>query len=371
MKLFLRNLLLFFLSSLATLALFETGFQIANFPKTEGLTEIWMVPHRLYHHFHKPNISFFNEVDEEKVTRKQKVVFNADGLRDRPTTEGLPKILFIGDSFVQGSQVDVDELFGNKVEDKLKNIDVINVGCSSWSSILYYNWLKENLSKVKDLKSVYLFFFSNDPNDTLKYWKKADEPKDLEHITFTGYVDKNDLDDTSFRFWLYKHSKIYFLIYRAKERIKERINKFRNVNSVNESDTFLNFFRGFATLEQKEAVALDNAYLVKISQLLARNQIKFSVVYIPIAQQIGLDENEIGSQYYGEELKEVISRSTIFQDNLKTLASENSFDFIDLTPSLRNYKKEHPQPHLYNNRDAHFNAVGHQAVAEVMANYIK
>jgi hypothetical protein len=89
-------------------------------------------------------------------------------------------------------------------------------------------------------------------------------------------------------------------------------------------------------------------------------------VYIPLAQQVSWDENPVGSQYFTDSLREAMSQSTFFQDWLQHLALDNQFRFIDLTPSLKQWKKNYLDASLYNSRDGHFSREGHQVVADIL-----
>jgi hypothetical protein len=192
------------------------------FKNSYGPLQEWMIPHVQYHHFHKPNSTAIEILETEEGRKVQKSYFDSQGMRDFPPLQGLTKVVFIGDSFVQANQVDIHEMFGNILETRVKGIDVLNIGCSSWSSIIYWNWLNANIDQVPKLKSVYLFYFPNDVYDTLKYWQDADRQDSLEKISFFQYVERKRKEEKPIKSWLYRHSRLYFLMVEAKRIFQEK-----------------------------------------------------------------------------------------------------------------------------------------------------
>ena len=65
------------------------------------------------------------------------VVINAGGQRDRPRrrerTPGVPRVLVLGDSFVEALQVDLSDTFTAQLEDRL-GIEVLNAGVSGYAT---------------------------------------------------------------------------------------------------------------------------------------------------------------------------------------------------------------------------------------------
>lgn len=132
----LRYFLIFIVGFLSI----ESAFQV-NMPSDQFSPVT--IPHPAYHHFHEANAQYVRMIREGGLFVERKSSFTDEGLRDWPRKKGFPEIIFLGGSMVEGVHVDLDDLFGNLVEKKLGDIDIVNVVCSSWSSILYYVWTKK------------------------------------------------------------------------------------------------------------------------------------------------------------------------------------------------------------------------------------
>ena len=340
-----------------------------HFPKTSGRTDHWILPHPLYHHFHALNSVHIEDIEDNGIVREVESRFDGQGFKDLPKNNDWPKILFIGDSFVQANQVGVDESFGNLLEKKLNNIDIVNFGCSSWSSILYYNWLKNNLSKLKGVKSVYVFYFSNDPYDTASYFNDADDPQKTDDITFNAYAAREGKKISAVKNWLYKNVRLYYLASNVKDNWL-KMKKTRLRREIDDKD-WESIFAGVKTSYQKKAMDLEKMYLTKINDFLKKNSVQFCLVYIPAAQQVARNENSVGSAFYSREFLDVMYHSSVLQDQLRVLAEKNGFPFIDLTGSLREFKRSEPETLLYLKSDGHFSLQGHRVVADILLKEMK
>ena len=377
-KRFSEVLINYFISICATVVMFgvaEICLHVFNIPNTEGYIAPNIIPHRKYHHFHMPN-STYTELRKYKNGEVVNIEsnYNSNGLRDLPLLGGdVPRVIFLGDSFIEARQVKLDEMFGNIIEKKLSGkVDIINVGCSSWSGFVYYNWLRENLSRYQNVAAVYYFYFPNDSHDAAVFLEDADDPSDLENITFNRFYEKNFKTFQFIRGWLYQHSKIYFMLIQAKNKIKRSLKKEKNIEpsviGIDSLDHFETLFNGIHSASQKEGLAKDDYCLMKVKELLASKGIDLKVVLIPIAPSIS--PIEATNEFYSQELKSIIYSSNFFQSRLQRMALEAKFDFIDLTNSLREFKKNHLSESMYLN-DGHFSVLGHEAVAEALLPVIK
>jgi len=355
----------------------EVCLGLFNFPDVVNRSFPVYVPHSRYHHFHKPHGLYIQRTRENGAVRERFMRFDAEGLRDRSPKPGLPQVLFIGDSMVEGMGVGLNELFASRVEDLLGNVDVKNVSCSSWSPLNYYMWISENIAQLAGYKAVYLFYFPNDPYNTISYLEDADDPSDPDGVTFAHYVRSSAAKEGNlYQRWLREHSRIYSLLFyikvefrrqrelRAKPTMPVRV--LVPPQDIHNSQGFESLFVGVRSERQRKAVALDSYYIGKIQGLLAKHDLKLSLVYVPLAQQVGFDENAGIFPPYTEESRQIIYESNVFQDHLSRLAAQSGFTFIDLKPALREYKS-HNSILLYNERDLHFSTAGHAAVAQILA----
>jgi hypothetical protein len=224
---------------------------------------------------------------------------------------------------------------------------------------------------------VYLFYFANDPEDTLLYLKDADDPDTIDDLAFKKYYDafyKKKFIRT--RQFLKRKSKIYYMLVQLKGNInrakRRKANKSKgDLKGMDTPNFFMTLYAGEKTERQKKAVLKHDMFLARIAEYLRARKVPLTVVYIPQAQQISKDENVRGSQFFTEELKEITFNSTYHQDRLQRLSQVFQFDFIDLVPLFKEYKKNNPDMLLYNFSDGHFNSNGHQVVADILLKDIK
>jgi len=124
------------------------------------------------------------------------------------------RILFLGDSFVEGFGVNVENRFTELIEDelrnKLKNINVINAGISSYSPILELEFLKWNFDSIqpdivvvgldmtdfKDEIGYYNFIRERDLKDVKKQ-EKPDSPDD--YIAALGEINAKQKNIQEFK----------------------------------------------------------------------------------------------------------------------------------------------------------------------------
>lgn len=86
-----------------------------------------------------PLLGWFPERNSHKkfkATKEISVRHNRRGFRDgeRSSDKAKPRILFLGDSFVWGYDVEEADRFTEKLQERLKNSEVINLGVSAYST---------------------------------------------------------------------------------------------------------------------------------------------------------------------------------------------------------------------------------------------
>jgi hypothetical protein len=94
------------------------------------------------------------------------VKHNSLGLRDIELgTSGKPRILFIGDSFVWGNDVEAEERFTDLLRKALPNYDIVNAGVSGYGTDQEYLWLKRLWDRIQPAVVVLMFTVVNDRLD--------------------------------------------------------------------------------------------------------------------------------------------------------------------------------------------------------------
>lgn len=176
LKRWLARLALLGLGLLLPLLLLEAALRVFG-PIIPGnyRTGSFQAAHPVYGRFHVPNFDGWVRT-AEYVAR---VKTNSLGLRDdevvQPKPPGTVRVLVVGDSFVQGSQVTVGEPFTEVLERSLNarparvegpaRYDVVNAGIGGWGPAEQYLWLKNEGMRLQPDLVVVQLYLGNDISD--------------------------------------------------------------------------------------------------------------------------------------------------------------------------------------------------------------
>lgn len=169
----LPGILLAAFSILFSVLLLEGGVRLLRLaPPAEGTGWFWRVPDPQTGWSLQPGASgrWFNPQMEYDVD----IAINSDGLRDlqRETLDkpaGVFRILLLGDSYVEGLRVPLEETFGKVLEQQLnagasagQRVEVISVGVSGWGTDQELLWLREHGAAYQPDLVLLAFFPGND-----------------------------------------------------------------------------------------------------------------------------------------------------------------------------------------------------------------
>lgn len=359
-----KNITLSLLSFALALFVCEFSLVLLKYPR-QTFGRLY-VPDRLYHHSHIPHSTYREIPPPGDTYSEQLITFNDDGFRDLPPRDHVPKILFLGDSFVEARQVSATQMFGNIIEGNYPQIDIVHIACSSWSSPIYYGWFRRHKNALKDVRAVYLFYFANDPYDTLQYVRDSDNPEGEDVLSFNNYYRDHSTTLQKAKWFLQDNLRTYAMVRIGIRQISHNLRDNGHPQIENGLE-WLSLFQGITTPEQKEAVRIDFKYVKKINALLRSHNVPLYLVYVPLSLQV----EETDSAVYPISLKGLIQASTILQDRLRLLSKTEQFNFIDLTPALITYHQAHPEIGLYNKVDDHFSVEGHKTVASILSDSIE
>ncbi len=299
-------------------------------------------------------------------------VINSDGLRDREYSKqpspGSFRILVLGDSFTEGYGVTSEKSFSKILEEKLNNsgnggYDVINAGVASYSPLLEYLYLvKKGLAL--NPSAVLLFYDFGDLKDDAEYeattfFDSSGKPVKCVPYKRVRVLGKNRLEKFFIRhsrFYLYLENRINKVLFKTK--MPESIKKFEKVPSTD---------RYIAFRENKDAVVdslwkTNKNYLGLICDLLKEKGIKLILVSYPYAIEVSEGEWMSGRVLDGFDAERVYDQPKV-AEYLKAFGEENNIVFINLYEDFRSYDGTLP---LYYDFDGHFNANGHELVADAL-----
>ncbi len=257
---------------------------------------------------------------------------NSDGQRDfiYPVKKSnKTRVAVLGDSITQGVSVHMNETFENIMERDLQsyNIESINFGVIGYTVFQYEEVLKTKVLKYKP-DIVLISFYIND-----FIYTPINFNKDGNNLLVVNYFP-GTLLDTPLNWFLYKHSKIYRLLYR---RIVETI-VFRNYKNEGPYNYLLLNFRekGYKSISQ-------------INNIANTNNITLLFIVFPTIT----DKENYEFICIHEELKNYLVKSNIsYIDVLEIYSLNNHTSFLNVD-------------------DIHPNRLGHKIIGEEIAEYLK
>jgi len=233
---------------------------------------------------------FQNELGEKFLVVQDEFGHRGGGhAKQRPA--GKYRILTLGDSFTEGSQVGEPDLFTAQLERADSHLDVINAGVSGYGTVQEYLYLTSDRIEFKpDL--VLLMFFENDLTDNLLNYYPAFGPKPFARLTEDGVdiVEKLDASEFSkyilpvpFEMALNKYSILYYFInsrvYQPMFARTMRQMEQADLHRLNVNDRYTAFF----------------GLLDKFTQYLNKQRIPLLVVLIPTREQAAEGHSDASS----------------------------------------------------------------------------
>lgn len=276
---------------------------------------------------------------------------NSLGLRNREIAakpDGTSRILFLGDSLIFSGETSTGELYTQTIENNLnansigdsQNTEVINAGVPGYTTYQELEFLKKyGLDMKPDV--VVLGFVFND-----LYYKYLHKPSEDKFLSPDPEIKLHRFDTTRFP------SRLFAKSYLAHETVYA-VERARSIGSEKKfpferKDDFYLAWKDYGWEEPRRLI-------VEMRQLLAEKHISLMVVIFPIADQ--LDDKYLN-----------IDRDYVLypQKRIKSICTDNSIPFLDLTPAL--YKGGGPAI----SRDGiHYNGKGNDIVAAEVTSFLK
>jgi hypothetical protein len=320
-----------------------------------------------YHHDFLPN----QNVETMWGDRKYNVFTNSLGFRDKsareiPLASKQKRILFIGDSYLEGMGVPFEDSVVGILGESLKaeGIEVLNAAAVSYSPKLYFLKTRHLIEqKHLDFDELYVFIDISDPHDEIiyKYW----EPGGGAFAASLRALDK----------FFERHSFVYNYCVTGLRLTREKAihNAFPAENSADarfwvqdlkeylrrpdpEKDRFLWPNKKSAWDEWgREGLSLCERYMLEIRKLCARHGIKLTIVIYPSPYQL-TSNNLTGIPV------------TFWQ----AFAKECGIGFLNLFPSfIGNDPPETVYGKYFIEGDGHWNAAGSRHVAEAVLRHMR
>lgn len=300
------------------------------------------------------------------------------GFRDEPMMiekpEGVFRILLVGDSFVEGESVNLDQTAAQILERELaettgKSVEVVNMGVMSYSPIIYQRVIGDKgllLNPDLVIVAVDMSDFQND----YSYAKDLDENGNFRNILFQQKMGEPHVAlpgiDSGVKFWLRSHSILYSEV---ADRTKQLVRKMKHIPEptvfkVNDPPSDPHF----ATRSEDNAARFEMWYpfgnsLIAINKLMEKARIPWIAVTYPYGHQAWGDEWAKGRLKNGFESARVYP--TTAADLLVAFGKDNGFKVINLISAFQK-AAENKNNFLYYPMDGHFTPLGHKVFAEAI-----
>lgn len=353
-----QNITLLFGSLIFSLIVIEIGFRVLDPTPFFSDSEINNTEHG--------NLSVYDDAlgwkgvpngEAEFVTRNNRVWLshNRHGFRDiehDPRSDEKPAIVFLGDSFTWGYEVEFDEMFVNRLRDRLPRYEIFNLahrGYGTDQALLTFNQWNDKRSPGL----VVLMFSENDMKDNNSDFND-DKPKPKyqlrnNELILTGtpvpkdesWMRTSDVEATPDSWKVALKHLFYSMHFINNMRIRYKLFRERGRPGLTEDNTKQQKSDPHYTLTSRILEELRNEVIRRGSRLI--------VVFIPSKREI-------------DELDDSVPYQTIIAGFCENLGVE----YVDLAPDL---KKAFFR--TYYRQGMHWNAHGHKVAAEALNDYLE
>lgn len=308
------------------------------------------------------------------------------GFRDTEMTidkpAGVFRVLMIGDSFIEGEAVELDETAAQVMETELsqslnRQVEVVNMGVMSYSPIIYRRVLEDKgLPLNPDL--VIIAVDMSDWQNDFSYEKDLDQNGNFRNVLFQQQMGRPHQAlpgvNSKIKFWLRTNSIVYATV---ADRIKQLIRRVKQIPEptvfqVNDplSDPH------FVTRSDENAKRLQMWHpleesLVSIDELMKKSRVPWIAVTYPYGHQVSENEWVKGRLKNGFEADKIYP--TAAADLLIDFGTSHGIKVFNLIDKFKLAAKTN-QGLLYYPMDGHFTPLGHkimaQSLEEIVDDYI-
>jgi lysophospholipase L1-like esterase len=339
-------------------------------------------PHPIYGNFHIPNTTSWLWADEY-ITR---VDINSRGLREREIDYEKPanvrRVVVLGDSFVEGSEVQAEATLTRRLEALLstgqgQTVQVVNAGVMAYGTGQEYLLLKHEALRYHPDLVVVVFFTGNDVADN-SY--RIDWQGELHRRPFFVITDRGELRQLPFQFeprqdegWLERlhRESLLFGKLETVELAKLSPPALAAGGSGHGDEVgdrlyvqnTLGVFSESSTGPWEEAWQVTEALLEAMREQAAANGAGFLLVNAPTPFEVYPDHWDNLLRRY--ELPATGWDLDGPNRRLAAIAARQGIRYLDLRPALREAAAAGPR--LYYRYDGHWTAAGHELAARTLA----
>ena len=325
------NIFLLTCSLAVALAAAEIVLRLASV----GYGAVPMDGHPVLHHT-QPSSYEFTVYDVNDEFGGHIVTYDEDGFRvpynGYDYVDSLRDVVFLGDSFVEASEVPYEKSFVGLFDKEFEKYNVRNFGVSSYSPLISYLQVKYYSKTIKPTMIVHLIF-ENDLADDSKYYDLSQKKDGI--ITAVPGKPITALHRFLRRFYVAR------LIKRAQITIQEMANNKLHNNEKKKS----------IYLEDPVIGEITRHFINKISQFVNDNDIQYLLMCVPSK----LKFNQM------REHKDICEK-------IKLLSSELEIEYVDLDDFFSRHISDRKP---FFEIDTHFNELGHRLTYLALIDYLR
>jgi hypothetical protein len=275
--------------------------------------------------------------------------------RKIPLMSERRRVLLIGDSFTEGMGIPQDKTFAGITDNRLKGVEVLNAGVSSYSPSVYRNKLRYLLDEVGlQFNEVVVYIDISDIQDEAICYELDSKGRVVDAGT-------GELSVASIRFWsfLKSYSPIGYFI---ADTIKEKFGKLPEAAAEAKRLCGRNNYRSGWTFDKhiykdygKRGLDISRDRMNDILKMLKERNISLTVAVYPWPVQI----------YRGD----LDSRQATFWSDW---TSKNGVGFINYFPEFigKGLDRKETIDRFFIPGDSHWNEEGHKKIAEKLIAYL-
>ncbi len=298
---------------------------------------------------------------------------NKKGFRDvdhnTEKSKGVQRVLFLGDSFVSATQVDFEDSFHRRMQQKLnsKNPDsfeALNMGVSGYGTIQSYLAF-EHLGRYYSPNVVVLcLFIGNDVGNNYEPLSDNGRPFLIQNPDGAYSQDTTQPKNPYGEGILESHSRLYRLILTKLDNLLKKYDYYTRSRSLKHR---YNVFMKRPPKEWQIAWEITEKTLTILRDAVEDSGARFVLLAIPDAIQVYPNLWDHAMRNY-EPAKENRLDPHIPLTKLAEIATRNDLDYINLYEPIIEHS-EHMSQNFFFGR-AHLNLQGHELVSEILIEHV-
>lgn len=324
----------------------------------------------------------------------RRITMNSLGMRDREReirkSPSVTRIAILGDSFAEGLQVNGDEVFSRKLEATFgSKVEVLNFAVSGFGTAQEYLTYKTRVRQFKPDIVLLAFFAGNDPRNNSRelealYNGNTREMPFLElqkndSWEFTQVPDKAGALNPMVLF-MKKHFVLYRFAWYERQYLSSlfvSVPAPSSATSTPKEAISVYLSRLFTPPETQNksfqaAWAATDKLIEMLKVEVEGDGAQFVLMNIPDVAVMEPDPRAALESTYGQPLP-VAFDINYPEKHLGTLSVQKSIKYFNLTPILLQYRDSRnlKSPYFSFAHDSHWSALGHQVVADSIAQFLR